>query len=336
MKRLAVVLSIAVCLSPLPSAAVTWTRVEEVPADDVFSLQRHGTTLYAGTVNVVYVGEGEGTTWTPTTAVDTAAAAVETVVPAGGALWAGTFNRGVFRSTNGGTSWDPVNTGLAGLGSSSVIALVEKGGKLYAGTGGAGVFVLDLATPTQWSEFNLGFPVFTAGTVAALVLHGTTLVAPAGGNGFVYRFPEGANAWQEVAIVPPIAPGLLTTDLVALGGDLLAGTTNRAYRSDDDAQSWTFAGNGLLQGTATFLATDGAAFYAGVDFLGNNHRLYQSIDSGDSWQQFDEISGAFLYALEVAGDKLFAARHDGLWWTPLATTGVERATWSGFKKRFRE
>jgi hypothetical protein len=332
--NLAFALALAASMLPLPATAVTWTRVAEVPAGNVFSLHLSGTTLYAGTANIVYVGAAEGTSWTPTSAVDPAATAIESVVPAGGALWAATFGDGVFRSTNDGTSWVPVNTGLTGLGSSQVLELVEKNGKLYAATGGAGVFVLDLATPTQWSEFNAGIPISIAGTVGTLILHGSTLVATAGANGFVYRLPDGVTEWQEVAIVPPIAPGLLPTDMVAMGSDLFVGAANRIYRSEDDGMTWTFIGNGIVQNSATFLAVGGSIVYAGVDYQGNNHRIYFSSDRGDSGQPFDDVPGVFLFALEVAGDNLFAARNDGLWWAPVATAAVEETTWGAIKGLF--
>jgi len=328
---LALLLAIAM---PLPAAAVTWTRVEEVPAADVFSLHHAGTTLYAGAANIVYVGAAEGTSWTPTHALHPSVTAIETVVPAGGALWAGTFGNGVFRSTNDGASWNQVNVGLTGLGSSQVLEIVEKSDSLFAATGGAGVFALDLASPPQWSAFSAGIPISIAGTVETLVLHGTTLVATAGPNGFVYRFPEGATEWQEFNLDPPIAPGLLPTDLVVMGSDLFVGAPNRVFRSEDDAQTWTFVGTGIVQNTATFLAVSGSIIYAGVDFQGNNHRIYYSADRGDSGQPFDEIPGAFLFALAVAGDKLFAARNDGLWWAPVVTAAVEESTWGEIKGRF--
>jgi photosystem II stability/assembly factor-like uncharacterized protein len=318
---------------PLPAVAVTWTRVKEVPAGNVFSLHHAGTTLYAGGSNIAYVGAAEGTSWTPTAIVDPAANAIETVVPAGGALWVGTFGHGVFRSTDNGTSWSPVNTGLTGLGASQVLELVEQSDSLFAATGGAGVFALDLATPTQWSAFSAGIPISIAGTVETLVLHGTMLVATAGPNGFVYRFPDGATEWQEFNLMPPIAPGLLPTDLVTTGSDLFVGAPNRIFRSEDGAQTWIFVGNGIVQNSETFLAVDGTVLYAGVDFQGNNHRIYFSPDRGDSWQPFDEIPGVFLFALAVAGDKLFAARNDGLWWTPVVAAAVEETTWGWIKSR---
>src|SRR4030095_14314871 len=105
--------------APLPDSAgaVTWTRVTEVPSADIFSLHHFGTTLYAGGANIVYVGASEGTSWTPTHSLHPSVTAIETVVPAAGALWAATFGQGVFRSTNDGASWGQVNVGLSGLGS---------------------------------------------------------------------------------------------------------------------------------------------------------------------------------------------------------------------------
>ena len=323
-------------LLPRTSAGLPWTRVEAVPVTDVTCVERHGTTLYAGTWTTVYIGANEGTNWTATTPVNPSATGIQSIVPAGGALWAGTYGQGVYRSIDAGESWQPVSTGLDGLGAPFIIEMVEKRDSLYAGTVGAGVYVLDLAAPTHWSAFNAGFPVDISGNVSALVLHGTTLIAPAGGNGFVYRFPEGASAWQETAIVPPIFPGLLATDLVVSGADLLVGTTtNLVYRSSDDGQTWTHTSNGLARGTAVFLATTGPVSFAGIDSLGNIHRVYRTADRGDTWKRIDEIGGAFLHALEVGGDQLFAARSDGLWSTPLATTSVESQSWGNIKNRYR-
>src|SRR5262245_33352266 len=55
----------AAAIAPAPVAALTWTRLEAVPAADVFSLQRFGTTLYAGAARIVYTGANDGTSFTP-------------------------------------------------------------------------------------------------------------------------------------------------------------------------------------------------------------------------------------------------------------------------------
>src|SRR5512143_559271 len=106
----------AVSLAAPRAAALTWTRVQEVPPSDIYSLQLHGTTLYAGGADRVYTGASSGTAWTETAVLDPAVTSVQAVAPAGGALWAGTYGQGVYRSTDGGTSWNPVGAGLGGLG----------------------------------------------------------------------------------------------------------------------------------------------------------------------------------------------------------------------------
>jgi photosystem II stability/assembly factor-like uncharacterized protein len=323
-----------------PAGAITWTRVKEVPATHVFSLSYSGGTLYAGVDSKLYVGANEGTTWTemtpfkPARPAPFAPPAIATAVQAGGSLWIGTFGDGIFRSTDDGTSWSSVISGLEGLGGGAVFELVEKSGKLYAATGGLGVFVLDLATPTQWSAFNDGIPIPIAGRVNTLVLHGTMLVATAGRDGFVYRFPEGTTEWQEFNLVPPIAPGLIATDLVTMGSDLFVGAANQIFRSEDNAQTWTSVGDGIIENSETLLAVSGTVLFAGVIFQGNNHRIYRSTDHGDTWDPFDERPNSYLNALMVAGDKLFAARNDGLWWTPVTTAAVEETTWGEIKGRF--
>ena len=67
-----------------------------------------------------------------------------------GVLLAGTGGAGVFRSTDHGNSWTPVNTGLHTHPSGSpmvVTAIAEMGDMIYVSTGGHYTFLLILATP---------------------------------------------------------------------------------------------------------------------------------------------------------------------------------------------
>jgi hypothetical protein len=54
-------------------------------------------------------------------------------------LYAGTYGGGVFKSTNGGTTWSAFNTGLTNL---DVYALAINSTMLYAGTWYGGAFAL--------------------------------------------------------------------------------------------------------------------------------------------------------------------------------------------------
>lgn len=317
-----------------PAAALTWTRVEDVPAGEVYSVQLHGTTLYVAAGDRVFLGANLGATWTSSNLIGARGVPLYSVVPTTGTLWVGSSGQGVFRGTAGGTMWMAFNDGLTGLGSNYIFEMAVRDRILYAATGGAGVFAFDLRNATAWADFNLGLPVSTAGGVSTIVLHGSTLIAPAGGNGFVYRCPAGSSTWQEIAVEPPLLPGFVATDLVAGGTDLLLASGARIYRSSDDALTWTRADQGLVSGSETFLAYGGGTFFAAVDYLNNSHRLFRSVDAGRSWRQIDAITGSYCYELEVTADKLYAARTDGLWWTLVATTPVQATSWSRMKSRF--
>jgi hypothetical protein len=329
------ILGLALCI-PATARSLTWTRVEELPASDIETLQLFGTTLYATGSDSVFQGATLGTTWTASNPVGAGGAPLFTVIPAGGSLWAGSFGHGVFQSPNDGQSWNALSSGLSGLGADHINEFSVRDDTLFAATDGAGVYALDLATHTVWSDFNNGLPVFTSGTVPSIVLHGTTLVAQAGPNGLMYRYLQGAATWEEIPLRPPFLSGFLATDLYSDGTNLLVTNGSSVYRSTDDAQSWTLAGDGLSRGSATFLAGDGSTLYAVVDFLNNTHQLFLSRNGGDSWQLIEDVADTFVYEIEVAGDRLFAARTDGLWWTPLAMVPVRPASWGQMKTRFRQ
>jgi len=196
------------------------------------------------------------------------------------------------------------------------------------------VFAFDLATSTQWTAFNTGLDVFTSGSVSSIILNGTTLLAPAGANGFVYRLPQGGADWEEIAVRPPLLAGFLATDINSDGTNILVANGSSVYHSVDDGQSWSLAGSGLINGSDIFLAHGGSTFYAVVDFLNNTHQFYSSSDAGESWQPMEAVSNSVVFKIEVAGDRLFAARQDGLWWTQIPGTPVHPTTWGQIKARF--
>ena len=84
-------------------------------------------------------------------------------------LFAGTYNSGVFLSTNNGTNWSAVNTGLT---NTDVNALAVSGTNLFAGTSG-GVF-LSTDNGSSWTGASTGL---TNTTVHALAVVGTNLFA---------------------------------------------------------------------------------------------------------------------------------------------------------------
>src|SRR5438477_11414174 len=69
----------------------------------------------------------------------------------GGNIFAGTYNYGVYKSTNDGTSWTQINNGLANL---NVRGLAVNGNVVYAGTEN-GAFV-STDTGATWVSISNG------------------------------------------------------------------------------------------------------------------------------------------------------------------------------------
>jgi len=128
----------------------------------------------------------------------------------GSNLFAGTFG-GVFLSTNNGTSWTAVNTGLT---NTSVLSLAVNGSNLFAGTLG-GVFV-STNNGTSWTAASTGL---TNNIVRSFAVNGSNLFA--GTQGGVFLSTNNGTSWTAVNT------GLPSTTVYALtvnGSNLFAGT----------------------------------------------------------------------------------------------------------------
>ncbi len=131
----------------------------------------------------------------------------------------------MFRSADGGQSWQAAS---AGLPNTWVQALAVGGDALYAGTYG-GVF-RSADGGQNWQAASAGL---TNSYVNALTVGGDALYA--GTYGGVFRSADGGQSWQAASA------GLTNSyvNALAVGGDALyAGTYGGVFRSADGGQSW--------------------------------------------------------------------------------------------------
>ncbi len=132
----------------------------------------------------------------------------------GSHIFAGTFGDGVFLSTNNGTSWTTVNTGLT---NTFVLSLAVNGSNLFAGTG-SGVF-LSTNNGTSWTAVNTGL---TNTFVRSFAVAGSNLFAGTNGDG-VFLSTDNGSSWRAVNT------GLTYPYVLALavnGSHLFAGTSD--------------------------------------------------------------------------------------------------------------
>jgi len=296
------------------------------------------TNLFAGTTDGVFLSTDNGTSWT---LVDTTmsekelsciAAFADSSDPSGVVktyLFAGTWGEGVFRSTDYGSSWTQMNTGLTTLDAvcfASTSEVADTGGakrtNVFVGTWAGGVFrstdfgatwapagtggVYQVSRPyclTACTD-GAGKTYLFAGTTAGLRLstnHGTSWS----------RADSGLANWNFRSLAA------VTDGTTPPGGGIpyiFAGTVGGGvFRSTNTAASWTQVNEGLANTNVLSLAVVPAGagqikLFAGTGPSG----AYCSTNDGGSWSRDWGITGNYIYALafcstSTGGANLFAA-----------------------------
>ena len=182
----------------------------------------------------------------------------------GDTQWVAISAVGVFRSDDGGATWDPKNDGVATVGLPEDAPRPEVGYCVHC-------LAHDAADPMRiWRQDHSG----------------------------VYRTADGGDTWERIEDGLPASFGfvmwrddargrLLTVPLAADSNRVPVDGKLRAYRSDDDGNSWQVAGTGwhdaphftgVLRGA--FDGDNEGAFCFGT--TGGN--LWLTRDAGDSWR----------------------------------------------------
>ena len=241
-----------------------------------------------------------------------AAIAVDPTTPS--TLYAGTTD-GIFKSTNGGGSWQTVNTGLTNLGVNALVLDPAIPTTLYAGTNGGGIFK-STDGGGSWRAVNTGLTYLF---VYALALDPTSPnelyvgmycgcgnLAPYIG---IFKSTDGGENWQAVN------NGLATLEVFAFAIDPTTPTTLYAgsngsgvgiggvFKSTNGGGSWQTASSGLPVAEAVIaLAIDPitpTTLYAGTLSGG----VFKSRNGGGNWQAVNTgltnfSSGVYALALD--------------------------------------
>ncbi len=213
----------------------------------------------------------------------------------GAKLFAGSSG-GVFLSTNRGTDWTAVKTGLP---STTVYSLFANGSDLFAGTN-SGVYV-STNDGANWKAANVGL---TTARVYAFVVRDTNLLV--GTSRGVFLSTDTGTTWLAMN------GGLTSTDVRALvlsGTNLHAGTAGGGvFLSTDNGASWTEKSVGLSNKNVRSLALIGATLFAGT-FGGG---VFCSTDSGGSWTPVNSgVWELYVQCLAVSGTDLLAGTWAG-------------------------
>lgn len=215
-------------------------------------------------------------------------------------IYAAGAGGGVWRSTDSGTSWIPLDDRMANLAVCSLAIDPSNSNTLYAGTGegfgnadaqrGDGIFRSTDGGLT-WTQLatTAANPNFFQVNSLAITPNGQTLLA-ATGNG-IYRSTNSGVGWNQAS---SINTGNLQIDPNDANKAIAGGLGNgRAYFSTDGGASWTSATRPTTTGgrvQVCYAAADSSVTYASVQ--ANPSQIWRSTNGGQSYSSRNANAGA--------------------------------------------
>jgi hypothetical protein len=221
-----------------------------------------------------------------------------------GRIFAGSFGNGVYRSTDDGTTWIQLISGLTNRKVHSIC--VHPSGYVFVGTDSGGVF-RSADNGANWS--NVGLPgkivlslaVKSSGEIFAGVGF------PGVDSGGVFRSTNNGASWE------PASSGLTSSAVNALAinsdGYIFAGTGgDGVFKSTDNGSSWINMGLGGVSVTAIAIKAD-TIMLSGSYLEG----IYNSTDKGESWYNYGQTFST-CRSLAFNSDGIFFAGtdHEGI------------------------
>jgi photosystem II stability/assembly factor-like uncharacterized protein len=268
----------------------SWTF--EPFSNGAYSFSSNGSTIYLGSSSKVFKSTDVGATWIDVS-TGLGNGGIQALLFDGTNLFAGTpaDSAGVYRSTNGGTSWDPA---AAGLPIGKVIrSLISFGAYVFAGTEGDGIYRSSDHGDT-WAKTDVNNTLLAQQLVFTFCTKDQALFA--GAQNGIYKSTDGGATFQRIINGFPANIGLFAWSLTVSGGDIVAAVTvllspseplDGIFYSSDDGSTWHQATLPITPTAVTSVASDGSSLaYAGVFGQSSSVKgLYKSTDAGVTWAQ---------------------------------------------------
>ena len=229
-----------------------------------------------------------------------------------GVLFVGTDGAGIFRSTDRGDTWTPVNTGLdfePGDGYVYVTAFAQKGDTLYAGTR-AGLY-----TSTDDGDTWHLVPSFQKYIISGIVTIADRLYISTLKKGVWYS--DDGTAWQPMNC--GFGEPIFVRELSSIGTTLIADTRNGFFRKRAHEDSWmlindVFVLQQPVEGARIASRIHGTSFASMGDvlYVGCDKGIFRSYDEGNSWAwSTPEKMTRSVTTLAVFGATLYAGTYGG-------------------------
>ena len=310
----------------LTADATAWMRVNaSVPiGESLMPMAAHSGRLYIVSTDEIFASDNRGETWRtlgPRPKGDAVGFVITDAEKASSSqmpitMYLALRDKGIFRSTDGGALWHPLNDGLTVSEKISVVAAVGK--TVFAGTGNG----LYRFTSGIWEKL----PLDTSGAVCSLTVSGNNLYAGIGHEFLVRLTPDeikevmwnnrsdfvkifhstdlGAS-WTEIWRENQDLPSGVLAGITVLAADktLLALSLTQS-RSTDGGQTWT-----KLKDDWSFLRDirlPSVIVNEKTCYKTDVFSIHRTTDGGESWHLFmNGIMGTLITDLIAFDNRLY-------------------------------
>jgi len=303
-----------------------WTKVDQLPSSNIFTLFHKNNSLYAGGTNLLYVSKNKGLTWSATAPIpelskDTSL--IRSIIIYKNELYISAPREGVFKSPDDGATWQNISDGIP----SGVSDFCEYRGDLYATTDGTfadPVHKLDPVSRTHWLSFSNGLGSIST-VINSIIGNNNVLIAGANNNSLIDRLEGNSTTWEERTINNPPIVNEGVFDLISAQDTLFyAGKTGFFYMSTDNGLTWNFFGSRLVTG-ANFLINAKEALvtsrYIFDNATNSNNSLFYYIKKDSlhfPFHNFSAVQNIFTWQIDILGGKLWDATDRGLFYMSLS------------------
>ena len=293
-----------------------WTRVQQLPSSDIFSLYHKDNTLYAGGKNIIYFSKDKGQTWDSTNIIPLLTR-VDNIIGYKNELYASSYSSGVYKSPDEGRTWQNITAGIFPF----VSDFCEWNGELYASTFGSSVFTLDPINRNSWLNFSSGLSNLSA-NITSIAGNNNALIAGTLANGLYDYLPVNTSTWEERLLLGRLSPTEGVYDIITARDSLfLSGTTGRFYMSTDNGLNWKIFGSSLPSNTTSLVNARQALLlsrsnFNGVSYTSSFYYISKDFLQG-SFVPFSQVQDNYTYKIDILGDKLWHASNGGLFFMSL-------------------
>ncbi|MBS1903975.1 MAG: T9SS type A sorting domain-containing protein [Bacteroidetes bacterium] len=214
-------------------------------------------------------------------------------------IFAGSYNDGLFVSTDDGVTWSSTGNGLK---DTMITSLAILGNDLFA-TNANGVN-RSTDNGATWTPMNANLPVymFTRNTSALFAVGSTLYVCPDEG---IYASTDLGVSWTR--LVPgPETPNDNVWQILGNGAYLLATTESGIFRSIDSGATWIQVDTCHVNHVSSM----GSILFATTT---TDRFILRSSDSGKTWVHVVPDVSMAITEMSVSGSDLFTVSYDGLY-----------------------